>query len=186
MGFVEILLISIGLAMDAFAASISKGICIKNITKKEVFMIAIFFGFFQFFMPILGYILGAQFLNIIKNFDYIIVFILLVGVGIKMIIESNSLSDIECCEIVKFSYKSIFILAIITSLDALAIGVSFSVTNQKLLFPAILIGLVTFLLSYAGVYIGRTFGNKYEKKAEIFGGVVLIVIGLKNFIEHFL
>lgn len=186
MSLLEIILIAIGLAMDAFVASISKGICIQKIKIKESLTIALFFGFFQFFMPILGAFLGKQFLDIISSFDYIISFILLAGVGIKMIIESLSSPNVECCDIVILSYVNIFFLAIITSLDALAVGVAFSFSNDTILFAAIIIGFVTFILSYIGVYIGRSFGNKYEKNAEIFGGIVLILIGLKIFIEHFI
>lgn len=182
----EIILISLGLAMDAFAASISKGICIRKIKIKESLIIAFFFGFFQFFMPILGSFLGKRFLDIISNFDYILSFILLGGVGLKMIVETLTKSDFECCNIISFSYTNIIFLSIITSLDALAVGLAFSFNDEKIIILAIFIGIITFSLSYIGIYIGKKFGNKYEKKAEIFGGIILILIGFKIFIEHFI
>lgn len=188
MSYFETLIIAFGLAMDAFAASISKGICIKQISKKQSLVIAIFFGGFQFLMPFIGYYLGISMIDIISRFDYIVSFLLLNFIGLKMILESlnNRESEIECCKINQFSLKDILVLAIVTSLDALAVGVTFSLTDNNLFSSTLTIGIVTFILSYIGVYIGRSFGNKYEKKAEVLGGVVLMLIGFKMLISHYI
>ncbi len=186
MTYIEIIVIAIALAMDAFAASISKGICIKNISKKQSLIIALFFGGFQAIMPIIGYFLGIRFIDIISKFDYIVAFSLLSIIGIKMILEVlfKNEND-EYCKINQFLIKDIFYLAIATSIDALAIGVAFSINQINIYVSAAIIGIITFMISYSGVYIGRSFGNKYEKRAEISGGVILILLGIRILVSHF-
>jgi len=187
MNYIEIVIIAVALAMDAFAASITKGICIKNISKKQIFIIALFFGGFQAFMPIIGYIFGTRFIDIISKFDYIVAFSLLSIIGIKMILEVVLKKDEgELCKINQFIIKDIFYLAIATSIDALAIGVAFSLTQINIFISSSIIGIITFIISFIGVYIGRRFGDKYEKRAEIIGGLILIFLGLRIFISHFI
>lgn len=187
MKFIEVFIIAIALAMDAFAASVSKGICIKNISKKQCGLIALFFGGFQSIMPLLGYFLGIRFVNVINKFDYIIGFAMLFIIGTKMIIEAIlTKEDGEYCKINYFKIKDILFLAIATSIDALAIGVAFSLTVNNIFIPSIIIGVTTFFLSIVGIYIGKSFGSKYEKRAEVFGGIILITLGFRMLITHFI
>lgn len=182
MEMVSILLIGVGLAMDAFAVAICKGLSMKKLEWKKAFIIALYFGIFQAGMPVIGYFLGTSFESLVTKIDHWIAFLLLGIIGINMIKEA-----FECdCENVndKVDFKTMIILAIATSIDALAIGITFAFLRTNITLAAIVIGIVTFALSLIGVKIGNKFGNKYQKKAEIFGGIILILIGTKILLEH--
>lgn len=182
MNFIELLLIAIGLAMDAFAMSVCKGLSMQKIDIKKSLKVAIYFGFFQAIMPIIGYLLGYNFKDLIIQIDHYIAFILLTIIGINMIKEAlgknkNNIND-------KFDTKTLLLLAIATSIDALAVGITFAFLKTNIIIASIIIGSITFLLSFLGVKIGNKFGIKYEKKAEFVGGVILILMGFKILLEH--
>lgn len=179
---VEILLISIGLAMDAFAVSICKGLSIKKMNWKNAIIIGMYFGIFQAGMPILGYFLGSTFERFITNIDHWIAFSLLTGIGFDMLKEAFSKESEHSND--KVDFKTMIILSIATSIDALAVGITFACLKTKIIVPAITIGIITFLMSVIGVKIGNKFGDKYERKAEIMGGVILILLGIKILLEH--
>ena len=182
---IEIFLIGVGLAMDAFAVSICKGLTMKKVKKKDVFIIGLFFGGFQAFMPFLGWLLGKGFESYITSIDHWIAFILLAIIGGKMLIDGIKGDDETCnCQEFYLDFKELFMLAVATSIDALAIGVTFAFLNYPIVECITVIGIVTFIISCIGVYIGHIFGSKYEHKAEIAGGVILIIIGLKILLEH--
>lgn len=182
MGILEIFFVGVGLAMDAFAVSICKGLSMKKIDYKKTVIIALYFGIFQAVMPIIGYFLGTTFESLVTQIDHWIAFILLGIIGINMIKEAFSKESENVND--KVDFKTMIILAIATSIDALAIGITFAFFKTNLILAVIIIGIITFVLSLIGVKIGNKFGNKYEKKAEIFGGVILILIGVKILIEH--
>ncbi len=183
MDFITIFLIALGLAMDAFAVSIASGVTLKCFKAVPAFRMAIFFGGFQAIMPVLGWLAGSTFHNCIQAFDHWIAFGLLAFIGGKMIYESSFIEKTESkCD--PNSLSTVFILAIATSIDALAVGLSFSVLNVSIIQPVIITGIVTFLLSLLGVYIGGKFGSLFESKIELAGGIVLIGIGVKILIEH--
>lgn len=182
--FFEIILISIGLAMDAFAVAICKGLNMRKIDYRQAIIIALYFGFFQGIMPLIGWLLGVQFQQYITAFDHWIAFILLSFLGGKMIYEAIKSKSEECCKEVPFKHRDIFVLAIATSIDALAVGVSFAFLKVDIISSVITIGVITLILSFIGVIIGNKFGVKFKSKAEIFGGVVLILMGLKILLEH--
>jgi len=179
---VEILL-GFGMSMDAFSVAITRGLAWKC-QIKHALLISIFFGLFQAFMPVLGYILGLQLQVFILTIAPWVAFILLSMIGIKMIYESLWVADDDVCSI--FSFKEILILSIATSIDAFALGVTFAVLNTPLMEPIIIIGLITFILSFLGVYIGKSIGHLFENKIEILGGIILIGIGLKILLENIL
>lgn len=182
MGAIEILLISIGLAMDAFAVSVCKGLAMKKMSWKKAIIIGLYFGIFQAVMPVIGYFLGTTFERFITNVDHWIAFILLVGIGINMVKEAfNKESENRNDNV---DVKTMLVLSIATSIDALAIGITFACLKIHIVMPVITIGLITFIISIIGVKIGNRFGDKYEKKAEIMGGVILILLGIKILLEH--
>jgi putative Mn2+ efflux pump MntP len=189
MGYFEIFLTGIGLAMDAFAVSICKGIKMPKLKKARIVIIAIFFGGFQMLMPLIGWLLGNQLVNYISAFDHWIAFALLAFIGGKMAIESfKDDDDCECgcgCD-EKLDIKELFLLAIATSIDALAVGITFSMYDINIVSSIGIIGAVTFVLCALGVVIGNKFGAKFKSKAELAGGLVLIGIGIKLLIEGFL
>jgi putative Mn2+ efflux pump MntP len=183
MDIFSIFLIALGLAMDAFAVSITSGVTIKYVEMKNAFTIAIFFGLFQAIMPVIGWLAGFTLKNFISGIDHWIVFGLLSIIGLKMIYESFKLeSDKERVD--PLNIFVLFVLSIATSIDALAVGISLSFLNISIALPAIIIGIITFLLSFVGVYIGTKLGHFFEKKIEILGGIILIAIGIKVLIEH--
>ena len=182
MGAIEILLISIGLAMDAFAVSVCKGLAMKKMSWKKAIIIGLYFGTFQAVMPVIGYFLGTTFERFITNVDHWIAFILLVGIGINMVKEAFDKESENRNDNVDM--KTMLVLSIATSIDALAIGITFACLKIHIVMPVITIGLITFMISVIGVKIGNRFGNKYEKKAEITGGVILILLGIKILLEH--
>lgn len=178
----EIFFISMGLAMDAFAIAICKGLAMKKLDIKKAIIIGLYFGIFQAVMPIIGYFLGATFEILVTKIDHWITFILLVFIGTNMIKESFEKESKNCNDNVDF--KTMIILAIATSIDALAVGITFTFFKANLLTSALIIGIVTFILSILGVKIGNKFGDKYQNKAEFIGGLVLILIGIKILVEH--
>jgi putative Mn2+ efflux pump MntP len=182
MEIITIVLIALALSMDAFSVAVGKGLNMKKVDVKWALVIATFFGVFQAIMPAIGWILGGQFDKYISSCDHWIAFGLLAFMGGKMIYESRT----QECEITedKRSYKELLVLAIATSIDALAAGISFALDKIDIVLSAILIGIITFALSFLGVFIGNKFGCKYKNKAELFGGVILIAIGIKILIEH--
>jgi len=190
MTLIELILIAFGLSMDAFAVAICKGLSTKKLKPKHYLLTGMYFGLFQALMPFLGFLAGYSFQNVISKFDYIIAFILLSVIGINMIKESG---EDECC-CADFSFKVMLPLAVATSIDALAIGVTFAAKNcnftstltKNIIFNIIIIGITTFVISVIGVKIGNVFGSRYKKRAEIAGGAILILIGLKMFVEHFI
>ena len=181
MGFLEILIIGVGLSMDAFAVSICKGLSTRTLKLKHALICGGYFGFFQGLMPFLGYVLGIQFKDKIESIDHWIAFILLALIGINMIKEA--FEDEETCN-TEFSPKVMIPLAIATSIDALAIGVTFAFLNVNILSAVSSIACTTFVISMIGVKIGHVFGMKYKSKAEIAGGIILIGMGIKILLEH--
>lgn len=183
MSIFSIFMTAVGLAMDAFAVSVAKGMSEKDNHKILAFKLALAFGFFQGFMPFIGYWVGSYFQSFIVSIDHWIAFVLLSIIGIMMIKESfDEEENDEDNE--KLDFKQIIILAIATSIDALAVGVSFAFLQVDILLAVILIGIVTFVLSYIAVFLGKKIGSILEKYAGIFGGIVLICIGLKILMEH--
>ena len=183
MSFFEIFFIGIGLAMDAFAVSICKGLSMKKMNWNDGILIALYFGVFQALMPMLGYFLGTTFSEFVKNIDHWIAFISLMIIGGNMIKEAifDKKDDKENS---KVDVKTMLILAIATSIDALTIGVTFAFFEVNIILAISVIGIITFVLSLIGVKIGNRFGDKFESKAEIAGGIILIIIGLKILLEH--
>ena len=184
---VEFLLLGVGLAMDAFAVSICKGLAMRKVNKKQAVVIALFFGGFQAIMPIVGWFLCKGFQNYIEAFDHWIAFALLAFIGMKMIIET--LSEKEEDVVVEkmdppLDMKEMLMLAIATSIDALAVGISLAALDRPIVESATIIGVVTFIISIVGVYIGNFFGNKYEKKAEFAGGLILVLLGVRILLTH--
>ena len=184
MGIIEILLISVGLAMDAFAVSICKGLSMKKMSWKKAITIGLWFGVFQAGMPVIGYILGKTFEEVVTNIDHWIAVLLLSFIGLNMIKEvfENEKENYND----NTDFKSMLILAIATSIDALAVRIAYvcayGTNNAVLTFT--LIGVITFILSIFGVKIGNKFGDKYGSKAEFIGGLILIVLGIKILLEH--
>ncbi|WP_028516479.1 manganese efflux pump MntP family protein [Ruminococcus flavefaciens] len=184
MTLTELLLISVGLAMDAFAVSVCKGLSMKKIDLKGGVVTALFFGVFQGVMPAIGYFLGSRFANVISSFSHWISFVLLAFIGGKMVFEAIKGDDeAECGKEYRLDIKELVLLAIATSIDALAVGIVFAAEKTDLFFSVTMIGVITFALSLAGVFIGHKFGSKYEKGAEIAGGLILISIGVKLLLE---
>ncbi len=188
MTLLEIFLIGIGLSMDAFAVAICKGLAMPNkVDKKGALLIALYFGVFQAVMPTLGWLLGSQFARYVTRLAPWIAFILLAWIGGNMIRESLSKEEKEEEETGSVSHKELLVLAVATSIDALAVGVTFSMLELavSIAVAVILIGCTTFVISLAGVYVGNVFGAKYKSKAEFVGGAILILIGVKILLEHF-
>lgn len=185
MGLTELTLIAIGLSMDAFAVSICKGLNMGRIKYKNCFLIALFFGGFQALMPFIGWFLGTRFQKYITSVDHWVAFGLLALIGGKMIYDSFQKDDCCDCCADKLDIKELLLLAIATSIDALAVGITFALLPDTNIFlSVILIGIITFSLSFVGVMVGNRFGNKYEKKAELAGGIILVAIGVKILLDH--
>lgn len=182
MGFLEILLIAIGLAMDAFAVSICKGLSMKKMSWKKAMIIGIYFGIFQALMPVIGYFIGVSFKDLVIQIDHWIAFILLSFIGINMLKQALDTDSENCNDDVDF--KTMSILATATSIDALTIGITFAFLKVNIVISALIIGIITFLICIIGVKLGNKFGDKYEIKAKIAGGVILILIGFKILSEH--
>ena len=183
MSIIEIALIGVGLAMDAFAVSICKGLAMRRMNYKKAVIIAAFFGVFQALMPALGYVLGTTFANKIAAIDHWIAFILLALIGANMIKEALSSDDDECQDD-SLRLGDLIMLSIATSVDALAVGITFAFFNVSLLLSVSMIGIITFIICVIGVKVGNVFGEKYKSKAELAGGLILIVMGAKILIDH--
>ena len=181
MHIAELFLIAVGLSMDAFAVSVCKGLSVRELKPKHLLLAGLYFGGFQFLMPVIGWLLGYRFEAMIRSIDHWIAFLLLGLIGANMIKESfgdeDELSD-------DFGFRTMLLLAIATSIDALAVGVTFAFLEVKILPAAAMIGVTTFLLSAAGIRIGNVFGTRYKAKAERLGGAILILLGLKILLEH--
>jgi putative Mn2+ efflux pump MntP len=184
MSFIELLLIAVGLSMDAFSVSICKGLTTKKFSWRVALVCGLWFGFFQVLMPIIGYFLGAQFQEMIEAYDHWIASGLLALIGANMIREALSNKEEVTSVNDSLGFKTMFLLAIATSIDALAVGISFACIQVQLWSSVLIIGVTTFLFSVLGVKIGNVFGSKYEKSAGITGGIILILIGLKILLEH--
>lgn len=187
MTFVELFIIAVGLSMDAFAVAICKGLTNGKVKFKEALTVGLYFGVFQGGMPLIGYLLGINFHKSISSIDHWIAFVLLGIIGINMIREAKSSEnqcDLDTQVEDSFSVKNMLVLSVATSIDALAIGISFAFLNVKILDASISIGLTTLILSFFGVYIGGKFGAKFKSKAEYAGGIILILMGSKILLEH--
>ena len=182
MGLIELFLIAVGLSMDAFAVSVCKGLAMPKCTFKKAAIVGLWFGGFQALMPAIGYILGAQFQEAIASIDHWIAFVLLALIGGNMIHEALDNDEEEADA--SLDVKPMFLLAVATSIDALAIGITFAFLKVNIIPAVCFIGIVTFIISFAGVKIGNVFGARYKNKAEIVGGVILILLGLKILLEH--
>lgn len=182
MGFIEILLTGIGLSMDAFAVSICKGLSVRRLRPRHNLICGLYFGGFQALMPVIGWLLGRQFESLIKSVDHWIAFALLVLIGANMIREAVKNEEENLND--SFSPKTMLPLAVATSIDALAVGVTFAFLDVEIVPAVSMIGATTFILSAIGVKIGNVFGTKYKSKAELVGGIVLIAMGIKILIEH--
>ena len=183
MSIIEIALIGVGLAMDAFAVSICKGLAMRRMNYKKAIIIAAFFGVFQALMPALGYVLGTTFANKIAAIDHWIAFILLALIGANMIKEALSSDDDECQDD-SLRLGDLIMLSIATSIDALAVGITFAFFNVSLLLSVSMIGIITFIICVIGVKVGNVFGEKYKSKAELAGGLILIEKKKKILIDH--
>lgn len=186
MGLTELLFLAVGLAMDAFAVAVCKGLAMERITIKKALTVGLWFGGFQGLMPLIGYFIGSRFAEYIEAYDHWVAFALLVVIGINMICESFSKDEDE--ESASLSFKTMLVLALATSIDALAVGISFACTPKLfggIFFAVGAIAVLTCIISMIGVKIGNVFGTKYKNKAELAGGIILILIGLKLVIEEF-
>ena len=183
MGIAELFVLAVGLSMDAFAVSICKGLSLGKIQFKHMCIAGAWFGGFQALMPLIGYFLGSFFSDMITQYSHWVAFVLLAIFGGYMIKESFGKEECEDCGGNSMSFKSMLMLAIATSIDALAVGVSLAFLNVSIVPAVSFIGVTTFILSAAGVKIGSIFGTRYKSKAEVFGGVVLVLIGLKILLE---
>ena len=185
--FSVLFLMGVGLSMDAFAVSVCKGLAMRKVNKKQAIVIGLFFGGFQALMPLLGWSLGIQFEQYITSIDHWIAFILLGFIGGKMIVEAVKPDD-ESVEVKEMdpplNIKEMFVLAIATSIDALAVGITFAFLDYPIVESIIIIGITTFVISIIGVYIGNFFGSKYKQKAELAGGIILVLLGVKILLEH--
>ena len=186
MGIAELLLIAAGLSMDAFAISICRGLGMRRLNLRTAAVLALFFGGFQALMPLIGWALGSQFMWVIGPMDHWVAFVLLAFIGGKMLWEAfhEEGEDGGCEDTSAIDLREFLVLAVATSIDALAAGISFAALNVDIVASVSLIGVITFALSLAGVAVGHFFGARYEKPASVVGGVVLILIGLKVLLEH--
>ena len=184
MGFFELFLIGVGLSMDAFAVSVCKGLAMRKINKRDSLLLALFFGGFQAIMPLMGYLLGSQFAEQIERWDHWIAFILLAFIGMNMVKESREEEKEEAAHGGNITYRELFTLAVATSIDALAVGVTFAFLQVQIVPAITLIGCTTFVLTLVGVCVGNLFGACYKNRAELTGGIILILIGLKILLEH--
>ncbi len=178
----SLFIIAVGLSMDAFAVAICKGLAMQKITVKKSLLVGLWFGGFQALMPALGYLLGSQFNTYITNIDHWIAFVLLSIIGGNMINEAISKEEEPAND--SLAFKEMLILALATSIDALAVGVTFAFLKVQIVPAVLFIGIITFTLSTLGVKIGNIFGCRYKSKAELTGGIILIVMGIKILLEH--
>ena len=187
MGLWALFVVAIGLSMDAFAVSICKGLSVCRVKPKHAIITGLWFGGFQALMPLIGYLLGTRFEDAIKQFDHWIAFVLLALIGANMLKEALGKEECDCCDTneADLSPKTMFVMAVATSIDALAVGISLAMAGDVNIVAAVLlIGVTTFLLSGVGVKVGNIFGSRFEKKAQLLGGVILILLGTKILLEH--
>lgn len=186
MSIVELFLIAVGLSMDAFAVAVCKGLSMQKCTVRKACLVGGWFGVFQGGMPLLGYFLGVQFKDVITSIDHWIAFVLLAFIGGNMIREAMKEDECEECkeEDASLDVKTMFGLAVATSIDALAVGVTFAFLQVNIIWAVSFIGIVTFILSMVGVKVGNVFGERYSSKAELAGGAILVILGLKILLEH--
>lgn len=184
MGIAELFLIGVGLSMDAFAVAVCKGLAMPRMRWRQAAGIALSFGLFQALMPILGWALGRQFETYITSVDHWIAFVLLGFIGGKMIWDAFHEEEEACSTQEHFSFRELLALSVATSIDAMAVGITFAFLQVKIVPAAALIGCTTFLLSLGGVCAGRRFGSRYRNKATLAGGIILCLIGLKILLEH--
>lgn len=185
MGLLELFLIAVGLSMDAFAVSVCKGLGMRKMRYGQAAVIALFFGGFQALMPLIGWFLGKQFEKYITNIDHWVAFVLLGIIGANMIREAfGKEEDNECAVDERLNLKELLLMAVATSIDALAVGITFAFLQVSIAPAVSFIGCITFILAFVGVCIGKFFGAKYKSKAELAGGVILVLIGLKILLEH--
>lgn len=183
MHIAEILILAVGVSMDAFAVSICKGLSVCKVRPRHASLAAAWFGGFQALMPLIGYFAGVAFADIVSSVDHWIAFVLLGIIGGKMVKESFE-KDVCCCTDPDFSFRTMLAMAVATSIDALAVGVSLAFLKANIWSAVLIIGLTTGAFSAAGIYIGNIFGNRYKSKAEFAGGLILILIGAKILCEH--
>lgn len=182
MGIVQIILIAVGLAMDACAAAICNGLRMKKIDYRRAVLIAFLFGSFQAIMPLIGWLIGRQFEAYITSVDHWIAFTLLGAIGVNMINEARKKDEDDCKD--SHGIKELIVMAFATSIDALAVGITFACLRIDIWVPILFIGIITFAMSYAGVFVGNRFGERYKTNAEYAGGIILIFIGVKILAEH--
>lgn len=184
MGVAELLLIAVGLSMDAFAVSVCKGLGMRRLNVRVALVLALLFGVFQAGMPVIGWLLGSQFLWLIEPVDHWIAFVLLGFIGGKMILDAVRGEEEESGVVDRVAWGEFLMLAVATSIDALAVGISLAALNVEIVPSVLIIGVVTFVLSLVGVLVGHLFGSRFERPAQIVGGVVLVLIGVKVLLEH--
>lgn len=183
MSLLSLFIIAVGLSMDAFAVSVCKGLALKKVTPSNAVTVGVWFGGFQAFMPLVGYLLGSRFESYITSVDHWIAFVLLSLIGGSMIHEAFSQKEEECQD-ASLTPKAMLLLAIATSIDALAVGVTFAFLQVSIVPAVAFIGIITFILSVIGVKAGSIFGTRYQSKAELAGGIILILMGIKILLEH--
>ena len=182
MSLIEIMLIGFGLAMDAMAVALIKGLMVKKNIFNSAIIVGLFFGMFQGLMSFFGYVLGLSFYNIIEWIDHFIIFILLFMIGLEMIKEGRNFgSNTISCDI---KFKEMFFLSVATSIDAFAVGITFALMEINIFYAVTIVGIITFILSFLGVLFGSRVGDRFGDKAEVFGGIILILLGLKILLEH--
>ena len=177
LNFISVFLIAVALAMDAFSVSLTKGFTQPQLKKEQILYYGLFFGFFQFMMPVIGYYCVSTISSAIESFASIIGFVLLLAIGLNMIRESLSSDDGEVTD--EFSFKEVTLLAIATSIDAFAVGITFALFNDPIWISSIIIGIIAFAFSIAGIFLGKKLGDYFGDKFQILGGVILILIGIK-------
>lgn len=185
--FIELFLLGIGLAMDAFAVSVCKGLGMRRLNKKQTLIIGLYFGGFQALMPLIGWLLGSQFQKYITSIDHWIAFILLSFIGGKMMIEAiREWNEEETVDVMDapLDHKNMLVLAVATSIDALAVGITFAFLDTPIIEATTIIGITTMVISIIGVVVGNFFGSRYKSKAEFIGGLILVLLGLKILLEH--
>lgn len=186
MGFVELFLVGVGLSMDAFAVAICQGLCMPRLNWRHGVVIALFFGGFQALMPFIGWLLGSQFSGYIQSVDHWVAFALLGIIGSNMVREALAPEEEEvaCAVTDQLDLKRLFLMAVATSIDALAVGVTFAFLEVSIVPAISVIGCTTFCLSLVGVVVGNFFGARYKKRAEMTGGIILVILGIKILLEH--
>ena len=185
--FIELFLLGIGLAMDAFAVSVCKGLGMRKLNKKQALIIGLYFGGFQALMPLIGWLLGSQFQKYITSIDHWIAFILLGFISGKMMIEAiREWNEEETVDVMDapLDHKNMLVLAVATSIDALAVGITFAFLDTPIIEAITIIGITTMVISIIGVVVGNFFGSRYKSKAEFIGGLILVLLGLKILLEH--